>query len=113
MRDRLLVENVFEINDQLSDLFDSSLASSEGALNIDLDRIRVLRSELKQCLLLIRDPFAKCSATLGSVIYFDADEALGLLEVCSEGCASSKELVDKLKSEENKIRWYDNVSKSH
>ena len=113
MRDRLLVENVFEVNDQLSDLFNSSLASSEGALNIDLDRISILRSELKRCLLLIHDPFAKCSTTLDSAIYFDAEEALGLLEVCSEGCASSKELVDKLKLEENKIRWYDNVSKSH
>lgn len=112
MRDRLLVENVFEIHDQLSDLFDSSLASSEGALNIDLDRIAVLRSELKRCLLLIHDPFSKCSTTLDNVIYFDAEEALDLLEICSEECASSKELVVKLKLEENKIRWYDNVSKS-
>lgn len=109
-RDMFLCESIHTIHDRLDDLMETCVNAGEDALNIDLDHVTKLNSELKRCLLLVSDPFLRCKMTLSSIAFYNADEAIELVEVCAEGCVSSEELLQKLKLEAEKITWYDDVS---
>lgn len=109
-RDIFLCESIHGIRDRLDDLTETCAIAGENALKIDLDHITELTIELKHCLLLLSDPFLRCRVTLDSITFYDANEALEIVEVCAEGCTSSDELLSKLKLEAEKIRWYEDVS---
>ncbi len=110
LKDSLVCECIMEINDRLNDLFEASLSLSEGGVQFDIDRIELLTSELKHCLLLVEDPHLKCQAALQSVSFLDASDASDTLEICAEDCSEVDSLVEKLNGEAAKIRWYQRVS---
>ena len=110
IKDRLLCESICGIREWLDDLIEACVAAGEDALKIDLDRISYLTIELKRCLMLLTETYLRCKVTIESIVFFDADEALQILEVCAEDCSSFEGLVSKLKLEAKKIEWYAEVS---
>ena len=111
MKDQLLCECICEIHDKLNDQFETRavVPPPEEDTQYDFDRFKSLTSELKNCLMLLEDPFSKCHMALKSVLYLEYNEALDMLEVCVEDCSRSTELVTRLREESQKIQWFEQV----